>query len=236
MSNEMTAAGDLGDLSPQYIDTIRSQIARNCTDAELSYFLMVCKSLRLDPLSRQIYAIKRGGRMTIQVGIDGFRAQAHGTGAFAGVDDGVWSQVGDDLKCSVTVYRMVQGQKCGFTGSALMSEYNTGTGLWAKLSTSMLEKCAESKALRRGFSERLSGVYTHEEMSQAGDGPEVPDTAIDVEALPSFKDQVRATYIAKGWSRDGVLELLAEFKVDSIDELSAEQVPTFMHKLEQGPC
>lgn len=45
----------------------------------------------------------------------------------------------------------------------------TLTGKWRDMPRQMLEKCAEAKAIRRGWPEDLSGVYAPEEMHQAYD-------------------------------------------------------------------
>ena len=56
-------------------------------------FIQVCKGTQLNPFLRQVHFVKRWstaeGREVgaIQVGIDGFRAVAEGSGQYAGNDD-----------------------------------------------------------------------------------------------------------------------------------------------------
>jgi len=53
---------------------IKNRFGSNLSSPELAHFLTIAKATGLDPLRNQVYAIKRGGKMTIQTGIDGFRA------------------------------------------------------------------------------------------------------------------------------------------------------------------
>src|SRR5262249_39029077 len=85
------------------------------------------------------------------------------------------------LTASVTVYRLVQGQRCPFKASARWAEYKPPAGqdhMWLKMPQLMLGKCAEALALRKAFPKQLHGIYERAEMAQAGpvdigDAPEV---------------------------------------------------------------
>lgn len=156
--------------TPDQIDMIKNMFAKGTTDSELQLFLYTCKRTGLDPLTKQIYCVKRAGQMAIQTGIDGYRAIAERTGTLAGIDDAVFDTETDKHpnKATVTVYRLINGQRVPFTASARWSEYNQPSGFaWTKMPYLMLGKCAESLALRKAFPNDLSGLYTTEEMSQA---------------------------------------------------------------------
>ena len=85
--------------TPEQTHLISSTIAPGCTADELKLFAYACQRTGLDPFSRQIYAIRRSGKMTIQRGIDGLRSIAERSGQLDGSltewcgDDGVWSDV-----------------------------------------------------------------------------------------------------------------------------------------------
>lgn len=156
------------------IDLIKRTVAAGATDDELALFLEQCRRTGLDPFSRQIYLIKRGSgdaaRATIQTGIDGYRLIAARTGLHAGTDDVIYTETdkGEPLTASVTVYRIVQGQRVGFTATARMTEYRQDRApMWQRMPNLMLGKCAEALALRKAFPAELSGIYTDAEMDQS---------------------------------------------------------------------
>ena len=49
---------------------------RGANNADLAVFFHHCARTGLDPFARQIYLIGRGGKQTIQTGVDGFRLVA----------------------------------------------------------------------------------------------------------------------------------------------------------------
>jgi len=154
---------------------ISSTIAPGCTPDELKLFSYACQRSGLDPFSKQIYAIKRGGKMTIQVGIDGLRSIAERTGQLDGSstewcgDDGIWADVWlgktPPAAAKTVIYR--KGASHPFVGVARFQDYNAGQGLWSKMPAAMLAKCSEALALRKAFPADMSGIYTVDEMEQA---------------------------------------------------------------------
>jgi phage recombination protein Bet len=199
----------------------------DCNNDEFDQFMHVSATLGLDPLKRQVYAFvfnkndtdKR--RMSIIIGIDGFRAVAKRSGAYR-PDDKPMRFVIDPEKidpdsnplglvsAEVTVYQHAQGGWWPVTAIAFWDEFapiimggeddeyewiDTGetwpdTGKpkkkkrlkqgvttkprldpkkdnWRKMPRVMLSKCAEAQAIRRGWPEDLSSVYSDEELDRA---------------------------------------------------------------------
>ncbi len=168
----------------QQVEAVKALIAYGCTDAELDLFSKVCERTGLDPFAKQIYAIKRGGKMTVQTSIDGFRVVADRAAARQGVmrgeEDTLWC--GPDGKwmtewlssdppaaARYTVTKVnASGAVARFKGTARWDAYRQDTGLWKSMGDTMLAKCAEALALRKAFPNDLSGLYTSDEMEQAG--------------------------------------------------------------------
>ncbi|ROS62174.1 phage recombination protein Bet [Frigoribacterium sp. PhB160] len=165
-------------------------------------FLLHARRTGLDPIARQIYCIERKGRWGTQVSIDGARLVAERTKEYRGqtptqwTNDGVtWVDVWLDSKppkaARVGVYR--EGFVEPLVAVATMDAYNAGGPMWTKMPALMLGKCAEMLALRKAFPQDLSGLYSTEEMDQAGQpkqAAQVPAQPQLVEVEPSGRDWV----------------------------------------------
>jgi phage recombination protein Bet len=216
--------------TPEQTQLIATTIAPGCSSDELRLFAYACQRTGLDPFSKQIYAIKRGGKMTIQAGIDGLRAIAERTGELDGShtewcgDDGQWSDVWLSAKppaaAKTTIWR--KGSSHPFIGVARFADYNAGQGLWSKMPAAMIAKCSEALALRKAFPANLSGVYSTDEMEQA----EVqPVTVTAAPALPAGDTKLFAAgkaAIAKAKTMDDLAKVTTRMEARKGD-LSDEQ-------------
>ena len=171
-------------LNDHEIELIKSTVlaGQSVTNDEFSVFLRAAEHLGLDPLMKQVYGIKRQGRLTIQVGIDGYRLVAARTGELVGSDRPAYgppmtiANGNSDLTvpewAEVTVTRLVRGERAEFVGVAYWEEFYPGPGgagaMWRQMPRKMLGKCAEAEALRKAFPADLAGTYTPDEMAQAG--------------------------------------------------------------------
>jgi len=172
------------------IDLVKRTIAVGASDEELKLFLFDCRRQGVHPLDKLIHFSKRGGKYTPITSIDFMRMRAADTSEHAGSDDPVYDQPEGTGKpilwAKVTVYRLVQGQRCAFTATARWFEYYPGKGqgfLWDKMPRLMLGKCAEALALRKAFPKQLHGIYEQAELMQAGvEERPLPPTEITADA------------------------------------------------------
>lgn len=211
---------------------IKKTVAKDLDQMEFDLFMAVASARGLDPVLRQIYAVKRKDgddkKMVLQIGIDGFRLIAHRTGDYAGRDKAIFAYADDKpVECELTVYRLVQGMKVAFTATVRWSEYYPGDKLgfmWRKMPETMLEKTCEAKALRMAFPGDLSGLYLDEETQN-----EMAPEPREVIEAPPFDDEPRIKAIKAtiaSFAKLGVteIEIKNKLKVDDLMTISDADV------------
>ena len=205
--------------SEEQMKLLSDHIMKGASPIELQYFGEVCKRVGLDPFKKQIHAVKRWDNAakrevwSYQTGIDGYRSIANSTGAYAGSDEPKFlpedESTPNPRKATVTVWKIVAGQRVPFSASARWEEYVQTTrdgapnSMWRKMPYGQLGKCAEALALRKAFPDRLSGIHTDEEMEQADSeaprGEHVkgrPAQGFDLESKP-FEEPAKQIEVPK---------------------------------------
>ena len=170
-------------LKPDEIDLLKKTVAKGTDDQEFALFMLICRKHKLDPFTRQVYAIiwptnnGQSHEMVIITGINGYRAMAARSHAdFAGSSAATFVMSKDKTpagrsipeSATVDVYR-----RNGPTSTCTVyweefappDLHNKRADFWNRLPKHMLSKCAESQALRKAFPD-LSDIYTEEEVSQ----------------------------------------------------------------------
>ena len=147
-------------------DLIKATVAKNCTDTEFKLLMYLASRYHLDPIRKQIWAVKYGDSpASIFTGRDGFLEIAHRSGHFDGMATTVEypdEKTGKPIAATCTIWR--NDMTHPFVSRVLFSEYTTGQNLWAKKPSVMIIKVAESVCLRKAFS--ISGLYAPEEMNE----------------------------------------------------------------------
>lgn len=187
------------------LNLIKEHIAADSTKGEFALFIYDAQKRGLNPLKKQIYFVKYGGKPSHQVSIDGYRAIAEATGKYDGMsevkfgDTTTYKELQVPEWAEVTVYR--KGAAHGFPARVYFEEFvqvfqNKVGAQWAQRPRHMLTKCAEALALRKAFPEQLSGLYTTTEMGGDEDAPIVnvkEDTIVDQEEVQTPAKEPVAT-------------------------------------------
>jgi phage recombination protein Bet len=167
-------------------DLLANTIAKGATSDELELFIAVCRRTGLDPFLKQIYFVKYGGKVAIQVGIDGYRALAERTTLYGGqigpewADAGgdwhdVWLEDGPPTAARVGVIRKDWDRPVFAT--CRFKSYVKATDFWRDSPDNMLAKCAESLAFRKAFPTQLGGYAARP--PELDDSDRVGDGALD---------------------------------------------------------
>lgn len=161
--------------------TIKNTVAKKATDDELDMFMHLAKEYNLDPFQGEIYFWKFGKKdPTIMTSRDGYLKIANQHPAFDGMDSGViypgddFKKTADGVEHSLDISNMGK-QPIGAYAVVYRSDrevptrviipfkdYNKDNKVWNNYPSAMIQKCAESMALKRAFS--VSGLVSKEEM------------------------------------------------------------------------
>lgn len=209
---------------------------KDLTVPEMQLFAMVAHHTGLDPFTKQIYAIKRGGKVTHQTGIDGYRSGAERTHEYAGSDEATYELCGfgeaDSPKEHPSVARVVvhrvlaNGHVLDQVGVARWHElkpnhtkppqaYDFLDAMWWRMPFNQLAKCAEANGLRKAFPRVLGSVYITEEMQQADAEAATKAEAQRIANLPTAGDRLAARRAA-----------LEAQEADTVDGEATELGPT----------
>ncbi len=171
------------EITSDQLTLARNTVANGLQDAEFELFLYDCKRQGVHPLDRLLIPVvtldDKGVRhLSMWTTIDLLRSRAAESGEYAGSEDAQFEYLEgatNPQSATVSVYRLVQSQRCMFTATARWSEYFPGDKRgfkWKQSPHIMLGKCAESLALRKAFPKQLASLYAQEELERAESQPE----------------------------------------------------------------
>lgn len=241
MSTALVVSQDQKTWEQNQLAALKQLGLENASQGDLALFLHYAQRTGLDPFSRQIYMIGRGGKYTIQSSIDGLRIIAQRSGEYAGQTapmwcgaDGNWKDVW--LESTPPVAAKIGVYRKGFTEAlwavARLDSYAPKyqgklSGLWVTMPDVMLAKVAESLALRKAFPNDLSGIYTTEEMAQA-DKVNPPAHVVEATVVEPLTEEQRkpiVSAIANAKTKEDLRKIyrenadhVAEEWVNSLDE------------------
>lgn len=158
MTKELTTTNNM-----EMLATLRNTVAPGLTDPEFLLFAEMCRATGLNPATKEIWAIKAGGRLQLMTGINGFLKIANSHPQFDGMEvEFERDDKGNLIAATAKVYR--KDRRFPSIATAYMAEYGKKTPIWAQMPSIMLSKCAKSLAIREAFINELGGLYTAEEM------------------------------------------------------------------------
>lgn len=163
----------------EMLATLRNTVAPGLTDSEFALFAEIVKSTGLNPVTKEVWAIKAGGRLQLMTGINGFLRIANSHPMFDGMEvEFEWDNK-QLVSATAKVYR--KDRRFPAVATAYMNEYGKFSPIWKTMPSVMLAKCAKSLAIREAFVQELGGLYTQEEMPAEFAPPRA--TTIPQEAL-----------------------------------------------------
>lgn len=198
-------------IQPQDLQVLR-EMYPGLKDVHMAMMVAMANRRGLDPMVGQILpkytrepGTKASLRFTIITKVESFRIIASRTGRYQGpsntkwlCQDGKWKDVwdGDDHPIAAKAGIYTKGRTRPIEAVARWESYvqfeqseqddsRMMAWSWQRMPDTMIEKCAEAKALRKAFPEDLGGLYTADEMGQADNPPEPPKQKDDAQDDPS---------------------------------------------------
>lgn len=182
----------------EQIELIKRTVAQGATDDELKLFLYQAKKYGLDPLMKEIvftkFKLKDGTeKVSIITTRDGYLKIAQSHPDFQGIISFTVCE-GDTFEIDAANYQITHrfGTKRGkiigawarvdrrgykpFIAFVPFDEYNQNTTTWQKYPSAMIQKVAETFALKRAFN--ISGIVTREELGIEDETVEIPKTEL----------------------------------------------------------
>lgn len=192
MANEL-ANIDIKDVSYKTFDgdtvTLGEAAVRNITNnnqyitkGEIALFIETAKYRRLNPFLGQLYLVKYDGSKPAQtvVAKSAMLIIAEEHPAYDGMEHGIIvkntnGEITDRVGCIsyagetvigawAKVYRKDRSKP--FEERIDITEYNKNQSTWRSMPKTMIDKCAQAKALRTAFPKQLGGLYIAEEFSE----------------------------------------------------------------------
>ena len=225
-----------------------------------------CKARNLDPLKHPVHIVpmqvtnaqtgQKEWRDIIMPGINELRTTAARTGEYAGQDEPAFGTE-TDFKgvmapelCTVTVYRLVKGNRVGFKHTirfaeavGIKSSDGKVNSMWTRRPWGQLAKCAEAGALRKAFPEEIGNDYTPEEMREKvidmGTAEVVPEPVDEPQSKSKAEPQAESGTLKGDFLGDAPMKLIRaqlanrevtekelcdHFKIETIDKFRTSQL------------
>lgn len=243
-------------------DDVRNLICQNADQKEVSLFLQLCKSQRLNPFVKDAYLVKYGSNPAQMItNYQVFNRRACRNENYAGIENGVvvlrngeivhkdgsavYKAAGETLLGGWAKVYFKDNRKPAYAEVAL-DDYSTGKSNWSKMPGVMIEKCAKAAAWRLAFPDDFQGMYVSEEMQQAQPQPveshtepvqTYADTAPIKQLMPMYVvaeyGEIEDSAKCKEAFRDATSNLFALTNAADMHHLSENDVRVIVSHMEE---
>lgn len=243
-------------------DDVRNLICPSADQKEVSLFLQLCKSQRLNPFVKDAYLVKyRDSPAQMITNYQVFNRRACRNENYAGIENGVvvlrngeivhkdgsavYKAAGETLLGGWAKVYFKDNRKPAYAEVAL-DDYSTGKSNWSKMPGVMIEKCAKAAAWRLAFPDDLQGMYCSEEMQQAQPQPvESYTEPVQTYADPAPIKQLMPMYVVAEYGeiedsakrkeafRDATSNLVALTNAADMHHLSEKDVRVIVSHMEE---
>ena len=241
---------------------VRNLICPSADQKEVSLFLQLCKSQRLNPFVKDAYLVKYGSNPAQMItNYQVFNRRACRNENYAGIENGVvvlrngeivhkdgsavYKAAGETLLGGWAKVYFKDNRKPAYAEVAL-DDYNTGKSNWSKMPGVMIEKCAKAAAWRLAFPDDFQGMYVSEEMQQAQPqqvesyaepAQEFADPAPIKQLMPMFVvaeyGEIEDSAKRKEAFRDATSNLVALTNAQDMHHLSEKDVRVIVSHMEE---
>lgn len=243
-------------------DDVRNLICPSADQKEVSLFLQLCKSQRLNPFVKDAYLVKYGSNPAQMItNYQVFNRRACRNDNYAGIENGVvvlrngeivhkdgsavYKAAGETLLGGWAKVYFKDNRKPAYAEVAL-DDYSTGKSNWSKMPGVMIEKCAKAAAWRLAFPDDFQGMYVSEEMQQAQPQPvESYTEPVQTYADPAPIKQLMPMYVVAEYGeiedsakrkeafRDATSNLVALTNAQDMHHLSEKDVRVIVSHMEE---
>lgn len=193
---------------PEEVAIIKNTVAKGTTDTELAYFLSVCKSVELNPFMKEIWCYKdTKGNLLVFAGRDGFLKKAQMDKRWDGmlsayvcendefeldIPNGkvIHKVKGSNRGHLLGAYAIIKPKGCSMptVAWAEIKAYDKGWNTWKTNPEAMIQKVAETHALKKAFG--VAGLQVEDDF-QVVNNVVVPVAEVaDFNELDEAKDKI----------------------------------------------
>ena len=228
-------------LTTEEVAVIKSTVAKNTTDLELSYFLMTASQMNLNPFNKEVWCYKDGkGNLLVFAGRDGFLKIAQRDKHWNGIASSEVRQ-NDTFEIDIPAgsvkhtfgikargeivgaYVIVKPKGCDIATIEWVdyATYNKGYNAWKTHPADMIKKVAEIRVLKKAFG--ISGLASEFEF-EVSNNKAFP---IDTESQPTMSDVSYLEKLIKSSTYDheyqeGLLNQVHELSWSEYDAMVAD--------------